>query len=89
MFKSFLLAILPAIALARGDNDGSSSANAREVELFSGDRGVLTLYTYNKEGDGEDEFHGDLEIVDLGGDGSSNQTADNYVTHFIEFGFCF
>ena len=57
MLKSFAAAIAPIVVLGRGENDGTSAENAYEVELIPG---FLTLYTYNQDNAGVDEFHGDL-----------------------------
>ena len=57
MLKSFAAAIAPVVVLGRGNNDGTSAENAFEVELIPG---KLTLYTYNQDNAGTDEFHGDL-----------------------------
>ena len=33
MFKSFIVALIPVAAMARGDNDGSSAENAVTVAM--------------------------------------------------------
>lgn len=62
MNKSFAVALLmPAIAFARGDNDGSTEANAVSTVLMDNDNATLTLHSYNSlSTEGVDEFHGDL-----------------------------
>ena len=51
------------MAAARGDGDGTSSANAYEVDLINMYQCSLTLYTYNtKSADGMNELRGELEF---------------------------
>lgn len=90
MFKSFALALVPAIALARGENDGTSQDNAVEVTLIDDAViGVVKLYTYNawNADSEEDEFHGDLEILPYGAvDAPGN--LQQVVTSWVNYGFC-
>jgi len=78
MLKSFAAAITPIVVLGRGTNDGASEVNAYEVDLI---KDVLTLYTYNINNDGVDEFHGDLSY-------KSPTTYGEYLAE-VEFGCCF
>ena len=90
MFKSFALAILPAIAFARGEGDGTSQANAAEVTLLDDPViGVVKLYTYNAwNADSEtDEFHGDLEIQPYGAVDAPGSLQE-VVTSWVNYGFC-
>ena len=77
MFKSFTLALLSAVAIAKGNNDGSSGDNAITTNLIDNDQYSLDVHTYNAETRDINEFHGDLEMTIKTGS-SSNQ----------EFGFC-
>lgn len=88
MFKSFALAALPAIALARGDGDGTSQANCHETVLVTSDAGNLTVCTYNSwnSADETNEFHGDLYIEEYGLNPPSG--LNNAGTAWVQFGFC-
>ena len=77
MFKSFTLALLSAVAIAKGNNDGSSGDNAITTNLIDNEQYSLDVHTYNAETRDINEFHGDLEMTIKTGS-SSNQ----------EFGFC-
>merc|ERR1712014_290855 len=78
MFKTFSAAILAAVAIARGDGDGTSQANAEETQLIDDAKIGLTLYSYNANNAGTQELHGDLEV-----DGKATNLYENIV-----FGFC-
>lgn len=78
MFKTFSAAILAAVAIARGDGDGTSQANAEETQLIDDAKIGLTLYSYNANNAGTQEIHGDLEL-----DGKTTNLYENIV-----FGFC-
>ena len=78
MFKSFTLAVLPFVVLAKGKNDGSSGDNAITTKLMDTDKFTLNLHHYNAESAQTNEFHGDIDLQIKSG-AISNQ----------EFGFCF
>lgn len=88
MYKSFALAALPAIALARGLGDGTSQANCHETTLVTSDAGNLTVCTYNSwnSADETNEFHGDLYIDEYGGNPPT--ALNNAGTAWVQFGFC-
>ena len=78
MFKTFSAAILAAVAIARGTNDGTSQANAMETQLLDDAAVSMTIYSYNSDNAGTQEIHGDLEIATKGNGWYEN----------IVFGFC-
>ena len=62
--KNFALALLPALALARGKNDGSSWDNCVDTYLIGSadtpEASSLVLCSYNSAGASSPEIHGDL-----------------------------
>ena len=78
MFKTFSAAILAAVAIARGKNDGTSQDNAMEMQLIDDAAVSMTIYSYNSDNAGTQEIHGDLEIATKGNGWYEN----------IVFGFC-
>ena len=75
MKTPFVSALLTAICLSRGLNDGSNKENAFESVLLTDALvGTLTLYTYNvwNEIIELSEVHGDLEITNYGIESPSN-----------------
>jgi len=52
MIRSFIAAVIPAAAFARNDNDGSSQANAKTVELLNTENYTVIVHTYNAENGG-------------------------------------
>ena len=81
MSKSAALTLLPIIVSARGLNNGNGSENAFAIELLSNNWATLTLFSYNKDNEGTDEWHGDLEVTNYG-------TDDFPVTIYLQYGFC-
>ena len=59
MYKNFAASIIAAIAVARGNRDGSSMENAADIWLIPN---LLKLESYNQFNPitMSDEFHGDL-----------------------------
>ena len=98
MYKNFAASIIAAIAVARGNRDGSSMENAAEIWLIPN---LLKLESYNQFNliTMSDEFHGDL-IVGVPPAEPSTPTKDGIeppppspptpVTYgmFVEYGFC-
>ena len=76
MFGTFSAALLAAVVLSRGKNDGTSQRDAMTYELIDSREVKMTLHTFNSEYEGVMELHGDLEVE--GG---------NWNEH-IAFGFC-
>ena len=86
MSRSFSVAlILPALALARGDESGFGRENAVETVLLTTDKGEeLRLFTYNAINGDVLETHGDLEL-DVP-DSTASPVYSQY--RYREFGFC-
>ena len=79
MFKTFSLAALAAVAAARGDNNGTSRANAVTTQLLNDASVTMSINNYNADNAGTQEIHGDLEIATPAG----KTWRENVV-----FGFC-
>ena len=66
MYKTFVSALIPALAIARGTGDGTSRENSRTNWLINGVESSSTatylhLHTWNELAvDGTWEWHGDL-----------------------------
>ena len=60
--KLVSLAITSAVAVARGNNDGSNRDNAISTTLIDEDAVKLILHSYNADNAGTQEIHGDLVV---------------------------
>ena len=79
MFKTFSIAVLAAVAAAKGTGDGSSQLNATSTQLLNDASVTMTIHNYNSDNAGTQEIHGDLEIATPAG----KKWRENIV-----FGFC-
>ena len=84
----FAVTSLPVLTWARGSNSGVDRSNAYSTELYQGGDGILTLHTWNHyDRDTEiNEIRGDLEIEAYGLESPSSGA--DYVTMYLQFGFC-
>jgi hypothetical protein len=81
MFKTFAPAALAAIAAARGTDSGADRENATEQVLLDRAGAKITLFTYNADNAGINEFHGDITL-------EVTSDATNKFTIWQEYGFC-
>ena len=83
MIRTFAASTLAAVTMARGTGDGTSRANANELELVNDtdDKGIaVTLYTYVEYVNGIDYFNLELEYKNI----AANYSSINN----IEYGYC-
>ena len=81
MFKTFAPAALAAIAAARGTDSGADRENATEQVLLNKNGAKITLFTYNADNAGINEFHGDITL-------EVTSDAANKFSIWQEYGFC-
>ena len=79
MYRTFAASIMAAVAMARGDGDGSSKENATEVKLVDATKIATTLYTYNAKDNNNDALFVELKF--------EVKTGQNYGSN-LEYGFC-
>ena len=83
MIRTFAASTLAAVTMARGTGDGTSRANANELELVNDtdDKGIaVTLYSYMEYVNGIDYYNLELEYKNI----SANYSSINN----IEYGYC-
>ena len=79
MYRTFAASIMAAVAMARGDGDGSSKENATEVKLVDQTKIATTLYTYNAKDNNNDALFVELKF--------EVKPGQNYGSN-LEYGFC-
>ena len=64
MYKSFSLAMIPTLAFAKGNNDGSNRANAFTSTILDELNAKLLLHTWNQYDAASEEWqvHLDAEV---------------------------
>ena len=84
----FAVALLPALILARGMNDGTGIDNCYETELLNSEIGSLNLCTYNKWNDQADmdELHADVFIREYGSEMPMGMSVVGM--EHVQFGYC-
>jgi len=64
MYRSFSLAMIPALALAKGNNDGSNRANAFTSTILDEPEAKLLVHSWNQYDSASEEWqvHIDAEV---------------------------